>query len=458
MNDYKFNLQMFADAGSLVNATGQYVNAYTGEGTQFSGTNTLSPGMKTYYDTAMLENAKSKYYFAQFGRKQPLPPNNGVTVEWRKWNVLPNAGMLTEGVIPEGVKMGETSIIGHISQHGMYVAMSDLVKLHLVDDILQGAAEGLGESAGRTTDTLIRNELMKGLNVMYADTLDSSGVYSSTPKGRWGMTAANNRLTPDMINQAVTTLKKFEAPTIDGKYIAIIHPSVADDLRTYRDLWTDLHRYAATREIFNGEIGELHGVRFIESNRAKIWTGKKLAAVNRYLTLAQNGATSEDSTATAPDGGVTSTNKLTITETPTADLVGRLVHANDGGTYVGTFKILGIDATNKYLWIDKDLGFTPAAEGADKLYPGEGAAESTSVPGSSAVYATLFLGRDAYGLIDPSGGGLEMIFKSADQAGGPLNQFSTAGYKFSGGTKILYEERMVRIESCSRYSLRDEAN
>ena len=54
--------------------------------------------------------------------------------------------------------------------------------------------------------------------------------------------------------------------------------------------------------------------------------------------------------------------------------------------------------------------------------------------------------------------GLEMIVKPKEVAGGPLNQFSTAGYKLSQGAKILYEERMVRVESCSSYSDTDEAN
>ena len=71
---------------------------------------------------------------------------------------------------------------------------------------------------------------------------------------------------------------------------------------------------------------------------------------------------------------------------------------------------------------------------------------------------TLFLGKDAFGMIDPEGGGLEMIVKSKEQAGGPLNQFSTLGYKFSTATKILYQDRMVRVESLSEYSGTDEAN
>ena len=75
-----------------------------------------------------------------------------------------------------------------------------------------------------------------------------------------------------------------------------------------------------------------------------------------------------------------------------------------------------------------------------------------------SVYSTLFLGKDAFGMIDPEGGGLEMIVKSKEQAGGPLNQFSTLGYKFSTATKILYQDRMVRVESLSEYSGTDEAN
>ena len=53
---------------------------------------------------------------------------------------------------------------------------------------------------------------------------------------------------------------------------------------------------------------------------------------------------------------------------------------------------------------------------------------------------------------------LEMIIKDKGQVGGPLNQFSTLGYKFSSAAKILYEDRMVRVESCGAYSAEDEAN
>ena len=61
-------------------------------------------------------------------------------------------------------------------------------------------------------------------------------------------------------------------------------------------------------------------------------------------------------------------------------------------------------------------------------------------------------------MIDPEGGNLQMIIKDKATAGGPLDQFSTLGYKFENASLILYEDRMVRIESCGEYSDVDEEN
>lgn len=346
------NLQLFA-AGSVVNATGGYVNSDTGASTAFAGSNTLTPTMKTYYDTELLENARSELIFAQFGKKQPLPANKGRTVEWRKLNTLPNAPALTEGVVPSGEKLGMTSLTGSLTQYGMFVAITDVLDMHAVDNILLGATEELGASAGETKDRLIRNELMTGTNVMFCDTIGENGA-ATAPTDYSGMTSTGNRLTPDMVNKAATWLKKCKAPRIGGKYIAIIHPSVAYDLRASAE-WIDAHKYAASTEIFNGEIGELHGVRFIETTNAKV-TEKQLS---------------------------------------------------------------------------------------DK---------------SAMVYSTLFIGKNAYGIIDPEGGSMEMIVKARSEVGGPLEQYSTAGYKFEDCTRILYPERILRVESCSAYSGVDAAN
>ena len=76
----------------------------------------------------------------------------------------------------------------------------------------------------------------------------------------------------------------------------------------------------------------------------------------------------------------------------------------------------------------------------------------------AAVYGSIALGKDAFGVLDPEGEGMELIIKDKAVIGGPLEQFSTIGYKFNHGAGILYQERLLRVETGSSYSYEDEAN
>ena len=452
------NLLIFAEVGP--------VNTTTGDAMPFTGTvNTtgaMSTTMKTFYDTELLENARSDLLFAQLGKQQPLPKNHGDNVQWRKWNTFEKSlTPLTEGVIPSGQKFGQSAISVAVEQYGSYTSVSDRLKLHAVDDVILGATEEMGAAGGETADTLVRNELCTGTSVMFADTLDANGVPTSTPTGRYGMSASNNRMTPDTVNKAYTFLKKQKAPFFEGnKYVAVIHPSVSYDLRSHPD-WVEAHKYAAVTQIFNGEIGELHGVRFVESTEAPIFNGGSLFTdAQSYLTFAAYSGT--DTTASA-QFGIPSAYKITVAETLTnaiaEALVGRKIHVYDTSAtaFTETLEIVGATVTGKYIWVAKAPTTTlSAASGSeDKFYPGEG---GQSASGPCAVYGTLFFGKDAFGVVDPEGMGMEMIIKDASQIGGPLNQFSTIGYKFEQACKILYQNRMVRVESCSAYSTVDEAN
>lgn len=351
-------LQMFADAGSVVNATVGYV--VNGQVTQFDTTNTLDPTLKTFYDTELLENARIDLVYAQFARKQPLPAGRGKTVEWRKWNTFARAQQLQEGVVPTGQTFGQSVKTATINQYGTYATISDLLELHAYDPVILGATEEMGASAAETQESLIRDALLVNTNVLYCDNITlATGAVGTTPTSPAEMEAsatAMSKLTPVMVAKAVTKMKKDRVPTIDGKYVAVIHPSVAHDLRNSEG-WMDAHKYAHPDEIYNGEIGELHGCRFVENVFAPV---------------------------------------------------------------------LGGDYENK---------------------------------AGGVTYATYFFGRDAFGIIDPAGGAMRMIVKNTSEIGGPLEQYSTIGYKFeTNGATILYPERTLRVMSCSSYSAIDEAN
>lgn len=355
------SLQLFADAGSVVNTSVNYANAYDASKSEaFAGANTLSGVLKTYYDTELLENARVEMFYAQFGKKQPLPGGRGTTVEWRKFNTFAKAEKLQEGVIPDGQKFGISTKTGHVDQYGTYAAISDKLELHAYDDIILGATEEMGASAAETQEILIRDALLTNGNVLYCDNINlATGEIVGTPTNPASMEASAevmSVLTPDSVAKAVTIMKKNRVPSINGKYYAVIHPSVAHDLRK-SDAWIEAHKYGSPDEIFNGEIGELHGCRFVENVFAPILSGD---------------------------------------------------YQNKAGT---------------------------------------------------VTYATYFFGKESFGIIDPEGGAMEMIVKDKSQVGGPLNQFSTVGYKFeTNGATVLYPERVLRVMSCSTFSATDEVN
>ena len=357
---FAMNLQLFAEAGTAVNATGSMVNAHTGATTPYDG-NGFNGELKTFYDTELLENARAEMFYAQFAKRQALPANHGVTVEWRKFNTFARATKLQEGVIPTGQQFGMSVKTGVIGQYGTYTAVTDILEMRAYDDTILAATEEMGASAAETQEVLIRDALLTNTNVLYCDNITlETGAVAGTPTMPNQMEASAtvmSILSPAMVSKAVTKMKKDRVPKINGKYAAVIHPSVAHDLRNHKD-WVEVHKYAATTEIFNGEIGELHGCRFVEDTFSPVLGGDD--------------------------------------------------YKNKAGT---------------------------------------------------VTYATYFFGKDGFGIIDPAEGGLQMIVKPKEVAGGPLNQFSTIGYKFeTNGATMLYTERVLRVMSCSSYSAIDEAN
>lgn len=358
MEMIRLNLQLFAEAGTLVNGTTGYTNAYTGDVTDFvPGVTDLSPLNKVFFDTTLLDNARDQLIYGQLGKKVSLPANKGKTIEFRRWQTLGRVSQLQEGVIPTGKKLSIVAITATISQWGDYVAITDVAEEHTIDDEYLGATEELGAAAGLTYEELIRNTLMGGTNIIFADAYNGS-TWVSTPSTEAALQSALGdytcNLTSRVINKAVTNLYKgAKMKKYDGNYyVAVIHPDVAEDLRN-DPAWLEAHKYAAPEEIFTGEIGRLHGVRFLMSNLAPvIKTGVQ----------------------------------------------------------------------------------------------------------THATYKTIFLAKDAFGVIDPEGGGMRTIIKSKEEIGGPLEQFGTVGTKFEMACKILYQERMCTVWSGSSYSDVEETN
>lgn len=231
-----------------------------------TGANGMSAEMKTYYEKRLLDQAEPLLVHDQFGDKYPIPANNGKTIEFRKYESLPKATEpLTEGVTPNAQALTVTPLTATVKQYGGWAAITDVLQLTAIDNNITQATKVLASQAGRTLDTVTREVLAGGTNVIYAPAGDAAVT------SRANLTTASV-LTPDLIDQAATALKAQNADAIGESYVAIVHPYVAYDLRRNPE-WIDVHKYASPENIYNGEIGKLAGVRFIETSEAKIWTG-----------------------------------------------------------------------------------------------------------------------------------------------------------------------------------------
>jgi N4-gp56 family major capsid protein len=228
-----------------------------------TGSPGLSDEMKTFYDRVLLSRALPKLVHARFGQRKRIPRNGGRVIEFRKFAALATATTpLTEGQLFTALKdLTVTATTATVSQYGDAVGFSDLVSTTTIDPILTEASEILGEQAGETIDVLVRDVLAAGTTVMYAN----------------GRTARNqvlktDVLTPSEVRRIALQMKLNRARQIDGAWQAIVHPKVLYDLQGTQE-WRDAQNFHRTGRIFDGSVGELYGVRFWETDLAKVFAG-----------------------------------------------------------------------------------------------------------------------------------------------------------------------------------------
>lgn len=250
---YIFNLQLFAEMNTNV--------------TTDSG---MTAEMRKYYNMALIDEASANLVHDQFGQKRPIPQGNGKTINFRKFEALEKATTpITEGVTPNGKKLEATDLEATVDQYGDYVTLADMLEMTAIDNIILEATKVIGRQAGLTLDTITRNKINAGTNVSYCPKLGADGAETAVTT-RAGLDSSC-ALTVKAIQKAVAKLRAQNAPAINGKYVGIIHPYAAYALMRDPE-WVDAHKYANPTNLYEGEIGEIAGVRFVQSSEAKIWT------------------------------------------------------------------------------------------------------------------------------------------------------------------------------------------
>jgi N4-gp56 family major capsid protein len=258
----------------------------------------------TYYEKKGLERLLPRLRYAQFADKKSLPKKSGQTIQWYRFAVRAAVTTnLAEMNVPTRGNLSSVTITATLIQRGGYVALSDLVSMTAIDPIIEDAASLMGEEAARSIDRYIRDIVT--INVSHDVQAKSSvthgaATYRTSGGGQriWsgiataGTTASftpgfpmlQNKarvlqsaliaslttcgITVRTIQHASTWLRANNAmPFDDGKYVGIIHPDNVFAISTAAG-WKSWQVYTTPEAMYRGEIGEIWGVRFVESTDA----------------------------------------------------------------------------------------------------------------------------------------------------------------------------------------------
>ena len=236
--------------------------AYTNTDTNMTTSSTLSAGMQTYYNRELLRTFEPNLVHLQFGDEHRMPPHSGLVMNMRKLIPLEtNTKALSEGDPGESVMLAETEVTVQLQQYGEYARCTDKLDLTHLDMDIMRRTKLFGDAGARSIDAVVREELAKCANVIYA------GGKAS----RAELTAAD-KLTSSELRKAVKTLKKNHAQTFGGYFVAIIGPDTMYDLQE-DEAFVKVSQYQDKENIYTGEVGRLFGVRLVETTEAKIFEG-----------------------------------------------------------------------------------------------------------------------------------------------------------------------------------------
>jgi len=211
---------------------------------------------------------RPEMYFDQFADVQATNATNpGASIKFTVFADMDAAiTELGEAEDVTPVSMSDSQVTVTLREYGNATVTTAKLRASSFMPVDPVAAQAVGYNAGLSIDTIARNVLQAGDNVIYA----TGGAVD--PSSRTTINA-DDILTITDVRKAVAQLRSANVPTINGTYIGFIHPDVQFDLLSATDAagWRDAYKYTNATPLINGEIGQIDGVRFIASPRAPLF-------------------------------------------------------------------------------------------------------------------------------------------------------------------------------------------
>lgn len=329
-----------------------------------------------------LAYAMSDHVLYNLGEKQNVKRNAGTNkVQWRGYKPLPvadNRHIITEGVNPDGMKVGARTVTGTVAVYGAYIEVTRQVETYNLDKLLEEYGPLIVNHASETLELVTRDAIE-----------EDGGNYFVVDKGVTPSDAGikdTNILTLDVCrlvaNQMKVSRRKGHKKASYNKYIVVTSVEGMQDLIDDEKLLKRVMVPGNTNKpvMDNGlESYDVYNLRFMEYNYAV------MSDVNTYKT------------------------------TTDSDVVeGKTYYTRSGsaGAYV-------------YTKVDNPV------KGSISTY--------YEVDTSVTVYHTYVFGENAYAVMDLSSAGIEMKrFGFEPKKGDNLGQIASLGWITMGfGAQVL---------------------
>ena len=223
---------------------------------------------QTAFDRIAYFALRSELLFDAVADVQPVAQSMpGSSVKFTIFNDLAAAtSTLAETSDVTAVAMGDSQVEVTLAEYGNAVSTTAKLRGTSFLDVDSAAANVVGYNAGISIDSVIRDVLSAGTNVVYG------GGGATTPSSR-ATVQVEDIIEANDVRKVVAALRGANAVSFNGMYMGYIHPDVSYDLRRETGVasWRDPHVYSDPAFIYNGEVGAFEGVRFIETPRAKIF-------------------------------------------------------------------------------------------------------------------------------------------------------------------------------------------
>lgn len=220
-----------------------------------------------------------------------LPENGGsLAGKWRRYeNFDEQTTPLQDGITPEGMDQSVTDITATALQYGGFVRFTDKLKVTTIDNYLLKTQERLAYNMQKTLDTITKNVVIAGSNVIYPGSITLRANITSS-----------DLITVTMFQKAVRLLESndtmyytesmilptdgYNTSPIPEAYIAITHPRITYTLRQLSG-FVSVEKYANPTQRLPGEIGAIGQVRIVQTTAAAVFTGAGSGSIDVYGTL-----------------------------------------------------------------------------------------------------------------------------------------------------------------------------